>query len=150
MVSNTNTQGEHVRFVVLDIMNLTDFTECRAERAWSGWEIIIPIVKVINDTTRQQRTRVVSIPRKMDLEWIEEMKQLVRNVTELGFRINHQSFVKNILRPNLRKLQVDCGKQDIPFHNEYFFAIQIFSSADEETLSDLAIGFRNSYNPQIN
>lgn len=88
----------------------------------------------------------------MNWDWVEEMKELVGNATENGYKIDHNSFLNNIIRPNLRKLQVDCRDPEfaitdeyLHLHNEYLFASAIFERGSPEALAEIAGGFRDLY-----
>lgn len=93
-------------------------------------KIYIPISKIINDNTTQRMSRYFDIPKVMNWEWISEMFRFVLTEKRKGYSIDPHSFLENIIRPNLKKLQADCKVTDMERINfedtEVYFATEIF------------------------
>jgi hypothetical protein len=99
----------------------------------------------MGNNTVQTQVRYFPIPRTMNFEWIEEMNEFVRTETERGYKVDYQTFIQNIILPNLRKLKIDCELEEFNLYNEYYFALQIFASADGEICEEIAIGWARAY-----
>lgn len=93
-------------------------------------KIYIPISKIINDNTTQRMSRYFDIPKIMNWEWIAEMFSFVLTEKRKGYSVDPHSFLENIIRPNLKKLQADCNVSDMERINfedtDVYFATQIF------------------------